>query len=83
MEEVVAEPNVLDELVRRVQALHSYDVPEIIALPLAGGSEPYLRWLGGEVHGNSHVLNRLLFALRPAGPWHEMWGVGKGRWTRA
>ncbi len=45
---------VLDELVRRVQALHSYDVPEIIALPLVGGSEAYLRWIDREVHGNWH-----------------------------
>jgi periplasmic divalent cation tolerance protein len=48
---------VLDDLVRRVQALHSYDVPEIIALPLVGGSEPYLRWIDEEVHGGWHALN--------------------------
>jgi periplasmic divalent cation tolerance protein len=29
----------------RVRALHSYDVPEVIALPLAAGSTPYLEWL--------------------------------------
>jgi len=43
---------VLDRLVERVQALHSYDLPEIIALPLAGGSEPYLRWLDSVVAGD-------------------------------
>jgi periplasmic divalent cation tolerance protein len=46
----------LDDLVERVQALHSYEVPEVIALPLDSGSEPYLRWLDGEVrqgHGAS------------------------------
>ena len=37
--------DVLDDLVQRVQALHSYDVPEILALPVAGGSEAYLRWV--------------------------------------
>lgn len=41
--------DVLGRLVERVQALHSYDVPEIIALPMAGGSEPYLRWLDSVV----------------------------------
>ena len=41
--------DVLDNLVQRVQELHSYDVPEIIALPLAGGSEAYLRWIDAEV----------------------------------
>jgi periplasmic divalent cation tolerance protein len=39
----------LDNLVQRVQELHSYDVPEIVALPLTGGSEAYLRWIDAEV----------------------------------
>jgi periplasmic divalent cation tolerance protein len=29
----------------RVRTLHSYDVPEVIALPLRAGSAPYLAWL--------------------------------------
>jgi periplasmic divalent cation tolerance protein len=29
----------------RVRELHSYETPEVIALPIAGGSEAYLRWL--------------------------------------
>jgi periplasmic divalent cation tolerance protein len=35
----------LAALEREVQRLHSYDVPEVIALPIAGGSRAYLRWL--------------------------------------
>lgn len=35
----------LDQMIRRIQALHSYEVPEIIALPIMGGSEDYLNWL--------------------------------------
>jgi periplasmic divalent cation tolerance protein len=49
--------DVLDALVQRVQTLHSYDVPEVIALPLVGGSEAYLRWLDREVHGSWHALD--------------------------
>ena len=30
----------------RVIELHSYDVPEIIALPIPWGSEDYLKWIG-------------------------------------
>jgi len=30
---------------QRVRELHSYAVPEVIALPLAHGSRPYLEWL--------------------------------------
>lgn len=29
-----------------VKRLHSYDVPEIIALPIAAGSAEYLKWIG-------------------------------------
>jgi periplasmic divalent cation tolerance protein len=36
-------------LEKRVGELHSYEVPEIIALPLIEGNEAYLRWLGEQV----------------------------------
>lgn len=29
----------------RVRALHSYEVPEVVALPIVAGSAPYLAWL--------------------------------------
>ena len=29
----------------RIRALHGYDVPEVLALPVVGGSPPYLAWL--------------------------------------
>jgi periplasmic divalent cation tolerance protein len=32
-------------LEREVRALHSYDTPEIVALPITNGSRPYLAWL--------------------------------------
>jgi periplasmic divalent cation tolerance protein len=32
-----------------VRRLHSYQVPELIALPVTAGSESYLAWLDGEV----------------------------------
>jgi periplasmic divalent cation tolerance protein len=35
----------------RVRALHPYKVPEIVALPILRGSEPYLRWLAEETAG--------------------------------
>ena len=33
------------DLEREVRALHSYDTPEIVAVPILTGSEPYLKWL--------------------------------------
>jgi periplasmic divalent cation tolerance protein len=47
----------LEDLVRRVQALHSYDLPEVVALPVVGGNQAYLRWIDGEVHGDWHSLD--------------------------
>jgi periplasmic divalent cation tolerance protein len=39
----------LKEIVTLVSQIHSYDVPEIIALPIIGGSQDYLDWVGREV----------------------------------
>jgi len=38
----------VDELSTRVCALHPYDTPEVLALPAAGGSVPYLEWVQRE-----------------------------------
>jgi periplasmic divalent cation tolerance protein len=39
-------------LQKRVCELHSYAVPEVIAVPVTAGSEPYLQWLDEQVlHG--------------------------------
>jgi periplasmic divalent cation tolerance protein len=34
-----------EDLDREVRALHSYDTPEIVAIPILAGSARYLRWL--------------------------------------
>ena len=34
------------ELVECVKCLHSYEVPEGLALPIVAGSETYLGWMG-------------------------------------
>jgi periplasmic divalent cation tolerance protein len=38
-----------EEFERAVRALHSYETPEIIALPITTGSAPYLKWLAENV----------------------------------
>lgn len=35
-------------LTREVKRLHSYTVPEVIALPIIGGNPDYIRWLREE-----------------------------------
>ena len=39
------------ELEDQVSGLHSYDVPEIVAVPLAAGSPAYLTWMSTETGG--------------------------------
>jgi periplasmic divalent cation tolerance protein len=36
-------------LERRVRELHSYEVPEVVVLPIESGSEAYLSWLRAQV----------------------------------
>ena len=38
-----------EELKREVKGLHSYETPEIVALPITGGSGNYLEWLSESV----------------------------------
>ncbi|OIP64340.1 MAG: divalent-cation tolerance protein CutA [Nitrospirae bacterium CG08_land_8_20_14_0_20_52_24] len=37
-----------DRIEQRVRELHSYEVPEIVAVPIVKGSPPYLDWVGEE-----------------------------------
>jgi periplasmic divalent cation tolerance protein len=39
----------VDDLKKRVAQLHSYDVPELLVLPIAGGGEAYLNWIAASV----------------------------------
>ncbi|MBI5195259.1 MAG: divalent-cation tolerance protein CutA [Nitrospirae bacterium] len=43
--------DLFNALAKKVKELHSYSVPEIIALPIVEGSEEYLKWLNTEVIG--------------------------------
>ena len=46
---VKTKASLLDGIVGVVKQSHSYDVPEVIALPIVGGNQDYLDWLGREV----------------------------------
>jgi periplasmic divalent cation tolerance protein len=37
------------KIIRAVKSVHSYDIPEIIALPIVSGYKPYLRWINESV----------------------------------
>ncbi len=35
----------IEKIIKRVKALHSYSVPEVIALPIIEGSKDYIKWV--------------------------------------
>ena len=39
----------LDQLLKAIRQLHPYDEPEIVALPVVGGSPSYLKWVDEQV----------------------------------
>lgn len=41
--------NMLNKIIKRVKGLHSYDCPEVIALPIIGGYKNYLDWIDESV----------------------------------
>ncbi len=38
-------PDRLTDLIQQIKLLHSYDVPEILALPIIQGNQEYIRWV--------------------------------------
>jgi len=42
---VKTKTSLLPKIVEMVKGAHSYEVPEIIALPIISGNEDYLKWL--------------------------------------
>jgi periplasmic divalent cation tolerance protein len=48
-----SERRMLRAIIRLVKKIHSYEVPEVIALPISAGSEDYLRWITESVKGKT------------------------------
>ncbi len=46
---VKTKASLLPEIVNLVKGVHSYQVPEIVAVPIIGGNEDYLKWIDSEV----------------------------------
>jgi periplasmic divalent cation tolerance protein len=41
--------HLIDALEARLTALHSYQTPEFLVLPIEAGSAPYLEWMGSNL----------------------------------
>ncbi len=44
------------DLQQRLQELHSYEVPELITVPVTGGLPAYLAWIGEETSATPRTL---------------------------
>ncbi len=47
----------LDELIKLVKSEHSYEVPEVIAVPVVYGHRAYLDWLNDVIEGRERPRN--------------------------
>lgn len=46
---IKTEKSRVDEIIERIKELHSYELPEIIALPIVAGYDKYLEWVDESV----------------------------------
>lgn len=46
---IKSQKKMLNKIIRHVKSAHSYEVPEIIALPITGADKNYLRWIDESV----------------------------------
>ena len=49
---VKTKASLLDDIIELVKEIHSYENPEIIALPILGGSQDYLEWIDKALEGS-------------------------------
>ena len=49
----------LDQVIERVRALHSYDCPCIVAWPITAGNPPFLHWIAAETGASSAELTEV------------------------
>jgi len=49
---VKTKASALDQVISLVKQTHSYQVPEVVALPIVGGNDEYLEWIRDEVEGS-------------------------------
>ena len=42
-------PAMLENVRQTIRDLHSYELPEILAIPVAGGDPAYIDWVAGEI----------------------------------
>ena len=43
-----------NRLEARIKSLHTYEVPEMLCLPVENGHKPYMLWLNSQLEGSFH-----------------------------
>lgn len=46
---IKTEKSRVDKIIKRIKEVHSYELPEIIALPIVAGYDKYLEWVDESV----------------------------------
>ena len=51
--QIKTKASLFDEIKEQIRLLHTYDIPEIIMLPLLNANTAYLQWMEKEISGSS------------------------------
>lgn len=47
---IKTEKSKVDMIITRIKEVHSYELPEIIAIPIVAGYDTYLAWIGEQLN---------------------------------
>jgi periplasmic divalent cation tolerance protein len=51
---LISQTRLFDSIVQTITAMHSYEVPVILAIPVLAGSSDALNWISAETHVELH-----------------------------
>lgn len=49
---IKSKQKLFNKLTKTVKGLHTYEIPEILAIPIIEGYQPYLKWLNASLTGS-------------------------------
>jgi len=49
--------SLFDQLCTELRRIHSYQVPEVLAIPVVDGQSEYLAWIDRETHAGDHLAH--------------------------
>jgi len=64
---IKTERALIERLIKRIKQIHSYELPEIIAIPFVDGSDEYLKWVKDAVISPKDAVSPKDAAISPKG----------------